>query len=378
MTLRIFVPSAASLLTDRRGNGEGLIAWHLLSGIAARGHELVVCAREADLAADPPFELIVTGRASRFESIEPLAYAQAARQRLRTFGRFDLAHWLFPTGARDALFVPPADLPLVLGPHSAPWPREARTRRRPRAGDAIAAVARPAFTWYRKRTLDAAAAVLVTTPAALEALPAQARSKARIIPRGIDLDAYKQSPPAERRQVLFVGKLERAKGVVELVEAFARAGVKGARLVLAGEGPERGRVERRARELGLDGNHELLGSVPHQRVAGLLSESSLLCLPSYGEPFGMAVLEAMAAGRAVVATDAGGPRLLVDRTLGGRLVAPGDTEGLAAALRELLNDPDGLAAMGAFNRVRAEQEFALDSVIDAIEDVYASVVGGSR
>src|SRR5204862_7357867 len=71
--LRVLVPSASALLTDHRPHGEGLIAWDVFSGLAARGHELVVCAREAALRSSPPFEVVETGRASRWESVEPLA-----------------------------------------------------------------------------------------------------------------------------------------------------------------------------------------------------------------------------------------------------------------------------------------------------------------
>jgi glycosyltransferase involved in cell wall biosynthesis len=374
--LRIFVPSSARLLTDRQGHGEGLIAWQLLSGLAGRGHEIVVCARIADLGAEPPFELILTGLASRLQSLEPLVYMRKVARICRSLGgaeRFDLAHWLFPTGPADTLFAPPSGLPLVVGPQSAEWPTRISPRPR-RLGDAVRALARPAFSRARRQTEAATSVFMGTTTLALTGKPA---ARARLVPRGIDPSRFAATEPNGAPRILFVGKLERSKGVRELVEAFARTrdSVAGAQLVLAGEGPERGWIEQRARELGLNGSLELLGPVEHSRIADLLEETSLLCLPSHGEPFGMAALEAMAAGRAVVGTNAGGLGELVDPVHGGRLVAPFDTNALAAALVELLTDRDMLVELGRWNRDRVEREFSLERVLDRIEDAYQEALG---
>jgi glycosyltransferase involved in cell wall biosynthesis len=373
--LRIFVPSAARLLTDRRGHGEGLIAWQLLTGLAARGHELVVCARTVDLTVEPPFELIVTGLASRFPSIEPLVYMRRVGRLCRARGgarRFDLAHWLFPTGPTDTLFAPPASLPLVVGPQSAGWPGASTARTR-RIGDAVRVLADPAFRLARRRTERATSMFLGTTASALADSTAQ---RSRVVPRGVDLARFIGSEPRDQSRILFVGKLEQAKGVRDLVEAFprVRASVPRAELVLAGEGPELSWIERRAKELGLNGSLQVLGPVPHGQVPELLDAASLLCLPSHGEPFGMAALEAMAAGRAVVGTNAGGLAVLVDPIRGGRLVRVGDTHALADALIELLTDRTKLAELGHWNREHVRRELSLERVLDGIEDVYSEVL----
>ena len=371
--MRIFVPSSATLLTDRAGHGEGLIAWGILSGLAARGHELVVCAREADLSTDPPFELIVTGRASRFESVEPLAYARRARRLLVRLGgvrRFDVAHWLYPAEPHEALFLP-SGLPLVVGPLFAPWPPRPRDRRF-RAGDAVRAVASPLLTARHRRVLSGAAAVLLATP---EASRRDAAGRERLLPPGVDAARFTPTAPAGGR-ILFVGKLERAKGVRELVEAFAqtRTALPEAELVLAGDGPDRAWLETERDRLGLDGSLKLLGAIEHERVPSLMAEATLVCLPSPYEPYGMAVVEAMAAGRPVVAVDTGGPHFLVDPVQGGRLVPPGDAGALAAALVELLSDSERLRAAGSFNRARVERDLSLAVMLDALEAVYAELV----
>jgi D-inositol-3-phosphate glycosyltransferase len=367
--MRIFVASAAGLLTDSRAHGEGLIAWQTFSGLAARGHDLVVCTRRAELQSEPPFTAVELGRTSGLESLEPLAYARAVDRTLSRFGgadSFDVAHWLFPQAPDETVWAPPRGLRFVVGPHSLVWPGG---RGRPlRAGDAVRAVARPLFRARRRRAFAAASAVLVSTPAAVSAVPAGART--RVVPFGVDASRFTPAPLPAEPTVLFVGRLEPAKGVRDLVEAFARVRVRGARLLLAGDGPEQAWIEAEKERLGLNGSVLLLGAVPHDEVPGLLERAALVCLPSHGEPFGMALLEAMAAGRAVVATSSGGPRFLVDER-GGRLVAPGDPEALAGALAELLDDPALLGRMGRFNRERVERELSLERTLDALEEAYA-------
>jgi glycosyltransferase involved in cell wall biosynthesis len=87
----------------------------------------------------------------------------------------------------------------------------------------------------------------------------------------------------------------------------------------------------------------------------------------------MVVLEAMAAARAVVAADAGGPKFLVDPEHGGRLFPLGSVSGLGSALADLLADPTRLAEMGRFNRRRVEERFSLERFLDELESVYAEV-----
>jgi glycosyltransferase involved in cell wall biosynthesis len=323
-----------------------------------------------DLRSEPPFEVVELGRTSRLESLEPLAYARAADRALARFGgprRFDAAHWLFPQAPDETVWVPPRRMRFVIGPYLPPWPSG---RGRPlRAGDAVRVALRPLLRARRRRTLAAASEVLLSTQAATSAIPTGVRG--RIVPYGIDPAAFAATPSPAEPTILFVGRLDREKGVRDLVEAFARVRVDGARLLLAGEGPERAWIETRKAELGLNGSLVLLGSVPHDRVPELLDRAALVCAPSHGEPFGMALLEAMAAGRAVVATDAGGPRHLVDER-GGRLVPAGEPAVLADALAGLLVDPALTARMGRFNRERVERELSLERTLDALEEAYAA------
>jgi glycosyltransferase involved in cell wall biosynthesis len=372
--LRIFFPAAADVLTDHMPHGEGLIAHGLLSGLAARGHSVVACGAVRDFRHPPPYEALAIGRGGPFPSIAPLGYAALAARELRRRGgahSFDVAHWLFPQGdcILDAL---PRQLPLVVGPLSLTWP----TPKRPlTAGVVLRRLAEPGFRILSDRALRRARRILVSVPEAGAAVGSAGRGRVTVVPFGIDETTYVVSPLPSVRTVLFVGRLDRQKGVRTLLHAFAAVhrAAPDVRLRFAGHGGEEAWIRRRIGELSLGASVEMLGRVPHGEIERLVTECSLLCLPSDGEPFGMAILEAMAAGRAIVATDRGGPRHLVQPE-GGVLVAPRDEAALSAALQSVLDDPGRLRAMGAFNRIRVEREFSLTAVLDAIERAYSGAI----
>lgn len=374
--LRIFVPSAAALLTDSAGHGEGLAAWRLLSGLAARGHEIVACANVVTLEREAPFDVHEVGPAARLESLEPLASARRARRLLERLGgaaRFDVVHWLFPNTAHAVLFHPPRGLPYVIGPHTAPWPSRTRALR---AGDAVRIALRPLFGVLHERALAAASALLFETDRGARMLPARHAAKAHVVSGGVDAARFEASPLPPGQRVLFVGRLERAKGVRELVDAFARvhAELAGSELVLAGDGPERSWVERRCRELGLNGSVRLLGRVANDDVPHLLRDATVFCLPSIGEPYGYSALEAMAAARPVVVRDDGGPAEYVDPLRGGRVVRGGNGEALARALVDVLANREAAERMGEFNRRRVVEELQTERMLDRLENVYEEVL----
>ena len=337
------------------------------------GHELVVCAREVDLGTVPPFDVVETGRRLRWESLEPLAHARHVRRLFEEHGgaaRFDAVHWLFPQ--EPLCFVPPRGVNFVLGPRSLSWPTDGDLSRPRRAGDLVRTVCSPIFATARHRALSRASRILVSTPRAAEDVPSGVRQKVTVQPFGVDLSPYSEQSLPETPTVLFIGRLDPVKRVRALVEAFASVSARlpDARLVIAGDGPERTAIESLRRKLGLDDSVDLVGNVPHEDVPTLLASCTVLCLPSIGEPFGMVVLEAMASGRAVVAIHGGGPDWLVDPGLGGVLAASGEPPALAEALLDVLDDPDRPSRMGAYNRRRAQSEFGVMTLAESLERCY--------
>ena len=171
--------------------------------------------------------------------------------------------------------------------------------------------------------------------------------KLEVVPNGITLPA---PPFAAGDRVLAVGRLVPQKGMDVVIDAIA---ARGGRLTIAGDGPERGRLEARARSLSADVRFE--GPVPRERLERLYREASCVVLASRrGEGLPNVLLEAMAYARPVIATPIAGVRDLVQAGTNGMLVPPGDPDALAAALGRLDADPGLAARLGAAARVTAE------------------------
>ncbi|MCO5171740.1 MAG: glycosyltransferase [Planctomycetes bacterium] len=172
--------------------------------------------------------------------------------------------------------------------------------------------------------------VCVSEEVAAEALAAGVEAERVVrIPNGVDLGPdVAQADPGAAPTVLFVGRLDPAKGADDLLRAFARLAGGGARLVLAGDGPERPALERLARDLGVADRVDLLGR--RDDVPALLRGATVVAVPSRSEGLSNALLEALAAGCAVVATAIGPNREAAgDAAL---LAPPGDVAALAGAL----------------------------------------------
>jgi glycosyltransferase involved in cell wall biosynthesis len=208
------------------------------------------------------------------------------------------------------------------------------------------------------------------------------RADTLFIPNGVP-----PSPPASGRDVRAELGLEpgvRAIGVVGLLRpqkahqvllraaAVLREDWPQMRVLIVGDGPERERLEGLVDELGLRGTVRFAGlrtDVPD--VLGAL-DIAVCCSDFEGSP--LSVLEYMEAGLPVVATEVGGLPDLIEPGVNGLLVAPQDPPALAAALAELLSDPDRARAMGARGRERRLAEFDIDVIVGRLEDLYTELL----
>lgn len=171
--------------------------------------------------------------------------------------------------------------------------------------------------------------------------------------------------------LLSVANLKPWKGHRHLLDAVAllRARGRPCTVLLAGEGEERQALERQAAQLGAD--IRFLGAT--LGTGGLLARADVVVLPSLSEGMSNAVMEAMAAGRPIVATDVGGtPELLRGR---GLLVPPGDPLALAAAIEHLLADPGHAAALGECARAWSREHLRLEDMVDRHVRLYAGLLG---
>ena len=154
---------------------------------------------------------------------------------------------------------------------------------------------------------------------------------------------------------LFCAKLQPWKGPLDLIEAFARANVPDSYLVFAGDGPLRSSLERRTAELGLTDRVRFLGFMNQSQLPSVYCASDLLVLPSYYEPFGLVVNEAMLCALPVAISNRVGAKFdLVRPGENGCVFPVGDVEELTSILRQILPDPEKRALMGAAARRRME------------------------
>jgi glycosyltransferase involved in cell wall biosynthesis len=223
--------------------------------------------------------------------------------------------------------------------------------------------------------------IIANSEAGRADLIARGVSPARItvVRNGMDFsrfDAVRASPilPAGRPPRLgMVAQMESRKDHPGLVEAFAqvRAAHPGARLLLAGDGSRRAATETAAARLGLGDAVEFLGTIPRpETVYGSLD--LYVQASAAEEGTSNSILEAMACGRPVVATDIGGNREVVEQGVTGLIVPPRDPRALARAIDGLLSDPAAAVRMGATAAVRVRDRYGRRRMVDETLAVYRS------
>ncbi len=178
--------------------------------------------------------------------------------------------------------------------------------------------------------------------------------------------------------VVYTGRLHVGKGLAELVTAWidVSQGFPAARLWLVGDGPEHDALTAQIEAAGLAGRVVLAASFDH--VDDVLAAADLFVLPSHEEGLSLALLEAMAAGLPIVASDIPGNRLAIRSGSEGLLVPLGDASALARAIESLLADPARAAAVGAAAWRRAQADFSLDRMVDDYMAVFRRLLHSRR
>lgn len=192
-----------------------------------------------------------------------------------------------------------------------------------------------------------------------------------------DESASRSTPAPEiqnRKPYIFaIGRLVPQKGFDVLLRAFALADLPDFNLVLAGEGGERENLETLARELEIESKVHFFGRAEREKVIMLFKNCEFFVLPSRMEPMGIVNLEAMSAGKAVIASRVGGVPELVTPDAG-VLVPPDDAPSLAKAIQELASDENLRHQLGRAGRVRAEH-FSWPRIAGQHRAIYQRVLG---
>lgn len=394
--------------------GEERHVWNLARALAARPHDVTLLGFAT--GEDEPGETVSEGvrlvrvrtAASRVSALysdptrphalplpDPVV-SRAIRHELSA-GRFDVVHahnWIVNSALGPAAS---AKVPLVMTLHDyshicatkrlmehglkrCPGPSPARCLSCASAhyGPVNGAVTLAANAWSARRRAKRIAGVAAVSSAVADAVAIpdnhwlhSARLDARVIPNFIpDEIILDEIPPtAADAPLLFVGDLSPDKGVQTLLDAYEMLDSPPP-LVLAGRTatPDAWRFP--------PGAH-WAGQLPHEAVVELFRSARAVVVPSvWADPCPTVVLEAMAAGRPVVAAASGGILDMVVDGQTGLLVPPGDAAALAKALASVLGDPGTASAFGVAGRDRA-REFTVSSVVERIELMYGDAIAGS-
>jgi glycosyltransferase involved in cell wall biosynthesis len=245
-----------------------------------------------------------------------------------------------------------------------------------RPGEMLRSYARVAATLAADRELPATIAGSCYTR---DALVANGFDPTRVV-----VVPYFVRPPApppgrpEPSVILFTGRIYPQKGLDVLLRALARVRSPW-RLIVDGEGPALPSARALASTLGLVDRIEFTGWAPPAAHWRHFERASIVVVPSiWPEPFGLVGLEAMSFGRPVVAFAIGGVPDWLAHGLTGLVTPPGDERALAAALDQLLGDPDLAECLGAAGRLRAEHHFSRDVHLSEIVAIYRRACGGER
>jgi glycogen synthase len=208
-----------------------------------------------------------------------------------------------------------------------------------------------------RRVLQRADAVTACSAYVLESLSTLGgiRPDAIVIPNGVNPDDFAsvQKQKSEQPYVLAVGRLVDQKGFDVLIDALASEAATELDLVIAGEGQARKDLTERADELGISERVRFVGSVGRSALGNLLASADVFALPSRGEPFGIALLEAMAAGVPAVATRAGGVTEFAEDGVNALLVERDHPGALARAIDQLHSDVELRGRLRAAGRATA-------------------------
>jgi glycogen(starch) synthase len=199
-------------------------------------------------------------------------------------------------------------------------------------------------------------------------------NRGQVIYNGIRMDDIETAVPYQHSRPYFlaIGRHVAQKGFDVLLRALARAGDLGMDLVLAGDGPEKRQLQELVVSLGLEQSVHFPGRVDHATAMGLFRGCEFFVLPSRHEPFGIVNLEAMAAGKAVIASRTGGVPEIVEDGQVGLLVPPEDESGLSAALARLAADRGLRDRLGDAGR-RDAAGFSWANIADQYLEVYRGV-----
>jgi glycosyltransferase involved in cell wall biosynthesis len=397
---------------SRRMGGEAILSYHYFRLLESRGcnvHLLVhernkqeleelfpQCANRFHYINDTKFQKLFWRMGSRLPRriaevtlfllvfvSSSIRMKRAARSLVRAY-QIDIVHQIVPVSPRAPSFIYDVGAPVIIGPMNGAMEYPAAFRKRIGPGEKIAyslgksmgRIVNLLVPGKRKASLLLAANS--RTEACISKTIGKGPRVNLLVENGVDLDLWKMAEDGDAGSqipvFLFVGRLIELKGVDYLLRAFKSLLAKmPAELIVIGDGPEGDPLKALACEIGIAPSVKFLGFMPQDALPSMLRKSRALVLPSLCECGGSVVLEAMAAQRAVIATDWGGPADYLDASCG--FLVKTDSEdgfigGLSSAMESLARDPALAERMGKCGRMKIESQFDWRKKIDTVMELY--------
>lgn len=233
--------------------------------------------------------------------------------------------------------------------------------------------------------------ILATSPNYVQSSPflSTFRDKCQVVPLGIDVNKFKRMPQMDAevqtirslygsKIVLYIGKLRYYKGLEYLIQAMKSIE---ARLIIVGEGPLKGKLQKLATHLNLLKKVTFVPHVSDKRLIAFYHACDVFALPSVSrsEAFGIVQLEAMACGKPVVSTNLPtGVPFVNQHEKTGLVVPPKDTESLSKAINLLFANPDLRRRFGDTGKERVKKKFTRELVADSVMHVYSQLLAPAR
>lgn len=232
-------------------------------------------------------------------------------------------------------------------------------------------------TLVEKYAINNISEIIVCSPQMENLLRSMTNSDIHVIPNGIDtkhLNTFEINSSITRPSIFFIGMLRQVKGIEVLLNAMPAIlkKIPNAQLYIAGTGPQECELKRLTEKLNVINNVTFLGFISEDQKYSLYKSTYISVFPSLYEPFGIVLLEAMACGKAIVASNVGGIPYIVDDEKTGLLFEPGNSQELAQKIILLLEDEDLREKLGK-NGLRKARQFEWENIAIRTFDLYKSL-----
>jgi L-malate glycosyltransferase len=365
--------------------GSGAVATELAHALALRGHEvhLVSSERPFRWRAGVPglsFERVLVPEYPLFREPQYLLALTNTLVRVSRERRLDILHAHYAVPHATAAFLAHQIL------SATPGVRPPRTVTTLHGTDITLVGSDPSYAGVVAFSIEQSRGVTAVSKSLRQdtILALGIKREIRVIPNFLDCSVYTRQTGAVIRQpwrpqtpgepiVMHVSNFRPVKRIDRVIEVFHRMHKQvPSRLVLIGDGPERGAAERRAADLGLAGHVEFVGE--QMDLVPWLSAANLLLLPSAQESFGLAALEAMACGVPVIASRVGGLPEILEDGVTGFLRDKDDVDGMAAQGVAVLSNPSLAARVGNAAAASVQRLYCTETVVPQYEAYYNDVL----